>query len=375
VSSLELARSQGKKRWNAIVSLCGASVWAVFALLAGVRRAPFGIIELLFLFAPLVIIPLGLELTHRLCSPCSDHTGSASPILQIAAALAVSIAFWLPQGRSAAVLSVAWLLLCLVLAGQRFLQSLRQPLTNVSLLLTLAHFDLLLGAAWLVTSRAGVRPMGFQEPIILLTAVHFHYSGFATALIAAATLREFQRRNLTMPGLPLLIWLVAVLPFALAAGFVFSAVLRFVAAVALATCVTALATILLWFAGELRSRPARVYLRVASCAALAAFSLAGLYSVSEYFGKDWITVPGMANSHGVLNGLGFVLLSLLAWLMELHEEELEDARQPTTSVAKTSHAKQPTVAFARSTEDADTRVPDLLRSHSPEFVARDFYDR
>jgi len=362
-----LARSPGKERWSAIVSLCGASVWAVFALQAGLRRAPFGIIELLFLFAPLVIVPLGLELTRRLRSPCSDHTGSAGPILQIGAALAVSLAFWLPPGRNAAGLSVAWLLLCLFLAGQRFLQSLRQPVTNVSLLLTLAHFDLLLGAAWLVTSRAGLRPMGFQEPIILLTAVHFHYSGFATALIASATLRKFQRRNLTMPGLPLLIWMVAVLPFALAAGFVRSPLLRFVAAIALATSVTALAMILLWFSSEFHSGPARVYLRAACCAALAAFSLAGIYAVSEYFDRDWITVPGMANSHGVLNGLGFVLFALLAWLMELQEGELQDARQSDVTAIR---SKNPSVAFARSTGSAD-----LYGSQRPEFIARDFYDR
>jgi hypothetical protein len=368
VSSLVLPRSQGKERWNAIISLCGASVWAVFAMLAGLRRAPFGIIELLFLFAPLIIVPLGLELTRRLRSPCSDQTVSVSPIVQIAAALAVCVAFWLPPGRIAAVLSIAWLLLCLFLAGQRFLQSLGQPLTHVSLLLTLAHFDLLLGAAWLVTSRAGLRPMGFQEPIVLLTAVHFHYSGFATALIAAATLREFRRRNLVMPGVPILIWLVAVLPFALAAGFVFSPLLRFVAAIALATCVTALATILLWLAGEFHSGPARAYLRAASCAALAAFSLAGIYAVSEYFGRDWITVPGMANSHGVLNGLGFVLFALLAWLMELQEGEAQDARE--SDPVEVIRRRRSTLAFARSTGTAG-----LHPSQSPEFVARDFYDR
>ena len=369
MSSLVFARSQPKERWNAIISLCGGAVWAVFAMLAGLRRAPFGIIELLFLFAPLVIVPLGLELARRrLRSPCSDQTEGASPILQILAALAVSLAFWLPPGRTAAVLSVAWLLLCLFLAGQRFLQLLRHPLTSLSLLLTLAHFDLLLAATWLVTSRAGFRPMGFQEPIILLTAVHFHYSGFATVLIASATLREFQRRNLTMPGLPILPWLVALLPFALAAGFVFSSVLRFVAAIALSTCVTALAMILLWFAGELRSRPARAHLRGASCAALAAFSLAGLYAVSEYFGKDRITVPGMANSHGVLNGLGFVLFTLLAWLLELHEGEAHYAHE--SEPVKAIRSAQPTVAFARSTGNAD-----LYPTQSPEFIARDFYDR
>jgi hypothetical protein len=61
--------------------------------------------------------------------------------------------------------------------------------------------------------------------------------------------------------------------------------------------------------------------------------------------------------------------------MELHYEESEDARQPNTSAAKAIHSKQPIVAFVRSTGDAEARGSDLFRSHSPEFVARDFYDR
>lgn len=362
MSSNVLARRRGKERWNALVSLCGASVWAVFAMLAGLRRAPFGIIELLFLFAPLAIVPLGLELTRMLCGAESSRLAQVAPVLQILGALGAGVAFWLPPGRAAAALSVAWLLLCLFLAAARFLQSRTERRSSLTLILNLAYFDLILGAAWLVTSRAGFHPMGFQEPIVLLTAVHFHYSGFATALIAAATLRELRRRNLAMPGIHVLIWLVVLLPFLLAAGFVFSPLLRFVAAIALATCVTALAKILLWFAGEFHSGPARVYLRAAGCAALAAFSLAGIYAASEFFHKDWMTVPGMANSHGVLNGLGFVLFALLAWIMELEEKEARDARE--SDPVKTIRSTRSNVAFAR----------DLFRSHNPEFVARDLYD-
>ena len=337
------------------------------------RRARFGIIELLFLFAPLVIVPLGLELTRRLTGVRSGRAIDPARILQIPAMLAVSIAFWLPPGRTAAILSAVWLLQCALLAGRRLLQWRQEERTSVTPILNLAHFDLILGAVWLVISRAGFRPMGFQEPIILLTAVHFHYSGFATALIASATLCEFQRRRLNMPGLPALIWLIVLLPFLLAAGFVFSPVLRLVAAISLSTCITALAMVLWWLGGEWRSRPARIYVRAASWAAAAAFFLAGLYAVSEYFDKNWITIPGMANSHGVLNGFGFVLLAMLAWLIEMYETEAENAVHPAASLARNSADTQPAVAFARSKATPRSRGPKVLPT--PEFVARDFYDR
>jgi YndJ-like protein len=368
-----LVPSQREDSWNSAVSLCGAAVWAVFAALAGLRRAPFGIMELLFLFAPLVIVPLGLELARCLAGVRASQGIDPTRVLQIPAMLALSISFWLPPGRTAAVLSAAWLLQCVLLAGHRFLQWRHEERTRVSTILNIAHFDLILGAVWLVISRAGFRPIGFQEPIIVLTAVHFHYSGFATALIASATLHEFRRKKLNMPGLAVLVGLIVLLPFVLAAGFVFSPLLRLVAAVSLSTCVTALATILWWLAGEWRSRPACIYLRAASWAAAAAFFLAGLYAVSDYFGKGWITIPGMANSHGVLNGLGFVLLAMLAWLIELHEAAPECTARQAESTARTSTDAHASAAFARSTAAPRPRGSEVLPI--PDFAARDFYDR
>ena len=40
-----------------------------------------------------------------------------------------------------------------------------------------------IGGGWLVLSRLGVSVLGFEEPIILLTAVHFHYAAFATLVL------------------------------------------------------------------------------------------------------------------------------------------------------------------------------------------------
>jgi len=49
-------------KWEQASALFGALVWAVLAGMAGMRKAPLGVIELLFLFAPLVIVPVGLAL-------------------------------------------------------------------------------------------------------------------------------------------------------------------------------------------------------------------------------------------------------------------------------------------------------------------------
>ena len=369
MSTPALAARIKASQWTASVTLGGAALWAIFAALAGLRRAPFSIVELLFLLATLVIVPLGMELERCLNDSTGSSLHTALRFTQLAASVAVCIAFWLPPGGSAAIVGGVWLLECLLLAGERIRRS-RRDRAATSLIVNLAYCDLIFGSAWLLISRAGWRPMGFQEPIILLTAIHFHYSGFATALSASATLGEFHRTKLAMTGLPALVWLIALLPFAVAAGFVFSPLLRFVAAIALSSAVTALAMVAWWFSSELRSGSARIFLRLASCAAAVAFSLVGIYAVSEFFNRNWITIPGMANSHGVLNGIGFVLLSMLAWLVELNES----ASEPHRFVDDGSDNARPVTPLSGLDRESALR-PHPHPLPIPEFVARDLYDR
>ncbi len=52
------------KTTRQIIPLAGAAVWAGIAVLARMGIARVGAIELLFLFAPLVIVPLGMELSR-----------------------------------------------------------------------------------------------------------------------------------------------------------------------------------------------------------------------------------------------------------------------------------------------------------------------
>jgi len=85
--------------------------------------------------------------------------------------------------------------------------------------------DLLIGAAWLLLSRAAIH-LQFREPIVLLTAVHFHYSGFATSHLLAALVKargnnsSFSR--IIAPMLPMLL----IAPFFIAAGLCVLAVIE-----------------------------------------------------------------------------------------------------------------------------------------------------
>ncbi len=175
--------------------------------------------------------------------------------------------------------------------------------------------DLAVGGAWLVASRLGMRPMGIQEPIGLLTAVHFHFAGFATTMIGAATLRFAGRRG-EHKWLRRLVLMVAVLPVVVAAGFVISPVLKMGAAVLFSMGVAALAIALRAHGRRAENATARTLLQVAAAAIFAGMLLSGAYAVADYMGSDALTIPEMARTHGILNAVGFCLAGLLGWLVE-----------------------------------------------------------
>jgi YndJ-like protein len=303
---------------------------------------------------------LGLRLAS------ADHSANAGvrvvSMVQPVAAICAVVSFWLRPGLIAAGLSVPWFVSGVLVAmtgAWDFFRREKRLLADFAA--SLAGVDLAFAGGWLVVSRAGLHPMGFQEPIVLLTSVHFHYSGFAMAVLAGAALRTCERRNATVGILRAIAWLVLFLPFLLAAGFVISPLLRMLTALALAITVPAFGSCLFWISRFLELPVARVYMRLGAAAAWVAMALAGAYAVTDYAGEPFLTMPGMASTHGVLNGVGFVMCSLLAFLMETKVMESEGSIQD--SAVRSAGLRIP------------RKRPVSVSSAVPEFVARDFYDR
>jgi hypothetical protein len=320
-SSLAMKATTAEGSWARRCAGLGAVIWAGVAVLARIGLAPIGAIELMFLFAPLVIVPLGIEL-GRVMGSDTPLTRFARRIQPAAAALAVA-ALWLPPGRLAGGLACVWMVACLSmtiaaiidlssLAKSRPDSSTRSTMQRITV--AVAQLDLSVGGAWLVASRLGLRPMGIQEPIGLLTAVHFHYAGFATAMIAAAMLQFAAQRHEYW-----LRWLVAVvigMPFVVAAGFVISPQLKLGAAALFSASVASLAVVLRSCAKRLESGTARVLFHVASVSVFAGMVLSIAYAVADFRGSDVLPIPQMARTHGILNAVGFCLPGLLGWLVE-----------------------------------------------------------
>jgi hypothetical protein len=246
------------------------------------------------------------------------------------------MAMWLPPGRKAGVLALGWLVFCGVMAGGGVVRILRgvgemwenstgkSPVPARAVIgeiaIAVGGLDLAVGGAWLVASRWGMRPMGIQEPIGLLTAVHFHFAGFATATIAAATLAFAERRG-EARWLRRLVWVVVGLPIVVAAGFVISPVMKMAAALLFSASVAGLAVAVRAWGSKAKDGAARVLLQIAAGAIFSGMVLSAVYVVADYLGSDALTIPQMARTHGVLNAVGFCLPGLLGWLVEKSSEQ------------------------------------------------------
>ena len=326
-----LKRWSGDGTWARGCAGAGAAIWAAIAIAARVGVARIGAIELMFLFAPLVIVPLGLELGRVMtaASAASDNYGIEvlTRLAQPFGAGFAVVALLLPPGRAAGLLACGWLAVCLLAGGCGVMDAVTswsdarggaRATFLFSLAVLAAHLDLVVGGLWLVASRMGMRPLGIQEPIGLLTAVHFHFAGFATAMIAAAMLRlsdgqVYERR------LQWIVPFVIGMPYVVAVGFVVSAALKMVAAAIFSLSVAALAVLLRSFGKRARQLEARVLLQVAAGAVFAGMVLSSVYAVMDFRGSDVLTIPQMARTHGILNAVGFCMTALLGWVIEFDD--------------------------------------------------------
>jgi len=311
--------------WARACAMAGAAAWAGLAVLARIGIARLGAIELMFLLAPLVIVPLGMEL-GRVIGGGGWFAETARRLQPVGAAFAVA-AMCMGPGRKAGLLALGWMVVCGLMAGDgvmglvttswRGADRACPELVEGSVRATLgvAQIDLAVGGAWLVASRLGMRPMGIQEPIGLLTAVHFHYAGFATATIAAATLAFAAERG-RQRWLKWVVLTVVALPFVVAAGFVVSPAMKMVAALLFSVSVAALAVFLRAYGRQTGNATARVLLQVAAGAVFAGMVFSGAYAVVDFAGSEALTIPQMARTHGILNAVGFCLPGLLGWLVE-----------------------------------------------------------
>jgi len=315
------------RAWCLTSASVGAGIWFLYILVAAADWNYVATIERLLLLAVLVFTPLALTLVPQwYAGETNISILRWAYRLQPFAAILVVLAFMQPAGMVAAVLSLPWLLCAgsIALAGLALRKAARGQHPVHEVVLTIGMLYLPVGAGWLLLSRLGVRPLDFPDVIVLLTAVHFHYTGFAVPVITALTGRFLARNQLSVTVYPWLAGAVVTATPLIAAGITLAPWLEAIGVLVIFTTVIGLASVIgLYVLPHLPTLLARGLLAVAACAMVIAIIPALLYGVGELFERSWITIPRMVQLHGFTNALGFVACGLTGWLVAGVEAHLQ----------------------------------------------------
>lgn len=300
-----IVRLQQQSWWY---TLGGALLWGV----AWWKALPF--LPLMVLLAGLVLIPIALPLTliyYRQQHPSVITQGTV--VLWPVAAIALFISFLFDPGPKAGLWACGWTLYTFGL-GLAGLNRLRhhglQALEEVAIAAALLMLPV--GGIWFMFSRLGWPLLGFNEPWVLLTAMHFHYAGFVLPLVCGITGRWLtQYRGIAtwyrivtcgiLSGVPLL-----------ALGIATFSILEVMAALVLTASTTGLA--LLWVRYLFLAIPfwsGGFLLGIASMSVVNGMLFVVAYALGEWLGLAWISIPAMLHTHGVLNAIGFALPAML----------------------------------------------------------------
>ncbi|WP_227938835.1 YndJ family protein [Alkalihalobacillus deserti] len=276
-------------------------------------------IERLLLFAMLVILPLTLYLTET-----KDRKGNyfktylLSVYLYPVAALLAFISFFFPIGITAGILSIAWLLwtsLVFLYGLFRLLARGIYFIEEISIDIGLMY--LVLGGVWFSIFQFGFDVMEFGSIIILLTAIHFHFSAFITPIFVGLLGRVLRHCDGHLHIIYRIIAIgVMVSSLGIAIGITFSRLIEFIFVVVFVICLWAYAYFtIVTIRKDLLNKFAYVLLVFSSGTLVFTMVLAFYYGLGRLLHIELISIPDMVWLHGIGNAFGFVFLGVIGWFL------------------------------------------------------------
>ena len=292
----------------------GAAIWFAIAIATYLNWLRLDLVELLFLLAPWVIVPAALALTPARTKSYPIVIFRSQRWLFFVAAALCTIAFLRPAGIIAALLAGCWLLVCLCIGWGGINRLLTFRIESfLQFCVAVGEYYIAVGGVWLVMSRAGLHPAGFQEPVVLLTAVHFHFAGFLSSIFTYLTLGWLQTTNWAKP---LRIILLGTLlgPGLLGISFLISPKLKLAAVVLIVIGQCGLAVGMARISATIARGVSSVLLMLAALCVAAAMVYAAIWALGEYPLQPMTDLSHMERIHGVLNSIGFSAIGLLGWI-------------------------------------------------------------
>lgn len=302
-------------RWSV---LGGGLLLAALGLGTPLRGEGLSAVSLALLLAVAVVVPLGLALVPPPAAPgLAPSIYRAATLLQPPAALLAVVAFLLPVGRAAGAFALGWLALTAIVACYGLARFLAHRFARAEEVAIDAGLIMLpVGGGWLICSRAGLQPGGFSEPIIALTAAHFHYAAFGALLLAGLVGRHLPPGRAAARALyrPIVAGIVAGIP--LVALAISDLLPEPPGALLLTVSLLGLSGLIATLLPRLRHPAARALLIVSALAPLLSMTLACGYALREQYPALALPIAQMVRFHGLVNALCLILCGLLAWTIE-----------------------------------------------------------
>ncbi|GGQ55429.1 YndJ family protein [Couchioplanes azureus] len=261
------------------------------------------LVNLLVAVGMLVVVPAGLRL---LDDPAAGFARRAWPFGAVAGALSL----WLPRGAAATALATGYAVTAAVLCAyalSRPARPRRERAAEAAVLTALIGPAVAAGA--LVAERSGYHLFGFELDVLSLTVAHFHFAGFAAALVAGLQTRvrpgpAADAAALTVPAGTLIVFV----------GYFTAEWVELAGALVL--------TAGMWMVGALTwlhartGAPDRLTAALLGGSALvlaASMVLAVSWALGEATGLPHPSLAWMAATHGVANALGFAVCGMVGW--------------------------------------------------------------
>lgn len=301
-------RSLNRSRWLDRFAALGFFAWLVGWGLRVPSAIGLPIVERVVALGPLVAAPMALALASNIQGEHPFHR--AAFFFQPFASACAFGAIFLGVGIPGGVLAGVWLLQSLLLAGVGLVRLRAGAWRDVGeMAVSVGLLYVPVGAAWFVASRMGWNPLGFRAAIVLLTAAHFHFAGMSAAVIAGGVARRLgEGSKFGRAG----VICVALGPMFVALGITLSPLIEVISAVALALAMLVVAvSASLEVAPRLGGFAAGLF-RTAHAVLLITMTLAITFALGEYLGHLWVSIPRMAQWHGLANAMGYALVGLAA---------------------------------------------------------------
>lgn len=293
--------------------------------------------EALLMFAALVIAPLLLDLVaDDADGPLTRRLLTAVARLQLPAAILLVLAYARGPDLRMALRALPWTCVLLLLAivgvlriGQRGWRPWSWLCRDMGLVYAAV------GAAWLMADRFGLRPLGFGEAIVLLTAIHFHFAGMIVPVLAGLALNRLENSRLAaVIGLAVILGVPAVAVGISASQLGIDPRIEVAAVFVMVTGGVGLGALHLRLAWQ-TSRPvmARWLWGIAGCSLITGMLFAGLYGLRHFFQPwPWLGLPWMWALHGSINALGFGFCGVVGWW--LARSRFGNAPRPATVIPR-----------------------------------------